>query len=212
MLLKTLVKTFISLFVFSSYAQESIRNTQVGITPGVIEIAGISRNQDTNNTIHPAFAKTSRPCPPFCIQPTNPFYPAQVEMVTELDVIDTIKTIKSGDNSLLLVDARTSGWVEKGTIPGAINIPFTHFKKDKLAHDPMFVIQLLVEHFGVLHSHELLDFSQAKTLVLFCNGSWCEQSPLAIKALLKLGYPAAKLKYYRGGINNWHSLSLTITE
>ena len=29
----------------------------------------IMRNQDTDNTVDPAYAKTSRKCPPFCIQP-----------------------------------------------------------------------------------------------------------------------------------------------
>ena len=29
----------------------------------------IMRNQDNSATVNPAFAKTSRPCPPFCIQP-----------------------------------------------------------------------------------------------------------------------------------------------
>ena len=31
----------------------------------------IMRNQDTKNTVNPAFAKTSRECPPFCIQPSR---------------------------------------------------------------------------------------------------------------------------------------------
>ena len=30
----------------------------------------IKRNQDNGNTVNAAFAKTSRPCPPFCIQPS----------------------------------------------------------------------------------------------------------------------------------------------
>ena len=29
----------------------------------------IMRNQDQKNMVNPAFAKTSRKCPPFCIQP-----------------------------------------------------------------------------------------------------------------------------------------------
>ena len=29
----------------------------------------IMRNQNNANTVNPAFAKTSRPCPPFCVQP-----------------------------------------------------------------------------------------------------------------------------------------------
>ncbi|MGB1010663.1 MAG: rhodanese-like domain-containing protein, partial [Thiolinea sp.] len=50
----------------------------VNITPGVMSVkvktpggeeVEIMRNQDNAATINPAFAKTSRPCPPFCIQP-----------------------------------------------------------------------------------------------------------------------------------------------
>jgi len=46
---------------------EEVKGKGVGITKGVMEVAGISRNQDNNAMIDPAFAKTSRPCPPFCI-------------------------------------------------------------------------------------------------------------------------------------------------
>ncbi|MDH3355786.1 MAG: rhodanese-like domain-containing protein, partial [Chromatiales bacterium] len=35
------------------------------------------------------------------------------------------------------------------------------------------------------------------------------QSPLAIKALLKLGYPAEKLKWYRNGMQDWEILGLS---
>ncbi|HAY41475.1 MAG TPA: sulfurtransferase, partial [Gammaproteobacteria bacterium] len=28
-------------------------------------------------------------------------------------------------------------------------------------------------------------------------------------ALLQIGYPASKLKYYRGGMNSWQSLGLS---
>ena len=53
------------------------------------------------------------------------------------------------------------------------------------------------------------DFSQAKDVLLWCNGPWCGQSPRAIKALLALGYPADKIYYYRGGMQMWQSLGLT---
>jgi rhodanese-related sulfurtransferase len=34
-----------------------------------------------------------------------------------------VKKIYDGDASIMVVDSRTPGWVEKGTIPGAMNIP-----------------------------------------------------------------------------------------
>ena len=41
---------------------------EIGLSVSVGEHK-IMRNQDNAATVNPAFAKTSRPCPPFCIQP-----------------------------------------------------------------------------------------------------------------------------------------------
>jgi rhodanese-related sulfurtransferase len=182
----------------------------VGITKGVLKIAGISRNANNGNTVDPAFAKTSRPCPPFCIQPTEPFAPAAVETVTELDIINVAQLISFGDADNMIVDARTPGWAKKGMIPHAVNVPFTKLNSKALAKDPMAVVELMVEKFGVKDLDGVLDYDGAKTLYLYCNGSWCGQSPAAIRALLTMGYPQSKIKYYRGGMNDWKLLGLTV--
>ena len=181
----------------------------VGIVSGVLEIAGISRNADSSNMVDPAFAKTSRPCPPFCIQPTAPFAPAAVDTVTELDVIHAARDSANGDTSVLVVDARTPGWVKKGTIPHSVNVPFTKLNSKALAKDPMAVVEILTGTFGVKDMDGVLNYDNAKTLYQFCNGSWCGQSPASIRALLTMGYPENKIKYYRGGMNAWKSLGLT---
>ena len=70
----------------------------------------------------------------------------------------------------------------------------------------------MVESVGLLggdQKTEQWDFSNAKELLLWCNGPWCGQSPRAIHGLLKAGYPAEKLYYYRGGMQMWQSLGLT---
>jgi len=182
----------------------------VGIVKGVMEIAGISRNADNDNTVDPAFAKTSRPCPPFCIQPTNPFAPAVVETVSELDIIHAARDVAAGDSSILVVDSRTPGWAKKGMIPHAINVPFTKVNSKALAKDPMAVVDILTGTFGVKDMDGVLNYDNAKTLYLYCNGSWCGQSPAAIRALLTMGYPQSKIKYYRGGMNDWKLLGLTV--
>lgn len=186
----------------------------VGIVKGVMDVAGISRIQDNKNTIHPAFAKTSRPCPPFCIQPSHPFAPAAVDTVTELDMIAAAEKIAGGDKSVMIVDARTPVWTtakKGGKIPHSVNIPFNKMNSKALAKDPMAVVDLMVDNFGVVNNDDVLNFNNAKTLYLYCNGLWCGQSPAAINALLSLGYPESKLKYYRGGMNAWHSLGLSTT-
>jgi rhodanese-related sulfurtransferase len=174
-----------------------------------MEVAGISRVQDGKNTINPAFAKTSRPCPPFCIQPTAPFAPAAVETVTELDMIHAARDMVAGNSDILIVDARTPSWFKRGTIPHSINIPFTRVNSKALNKDPMGVVEIMVESFGVVDLDGVLDYDKSKTLYLFCNGSWCGQSPASIRALLTMGYPQDKIKYYRGGMNSWESLGLT---
>jgi len=46
----------------------------------------IMRNQDTEAVINPQFAKTSRTCPPFCIQPIS--LAPGVETLGEIEVLD----------------------------------------------------------------------------------------------------------------------------
>lgn len=193
----------------TAYA-ETVKGKAVGIVKGVMNVAGISRSQNTKNTINPSFAKTSRPCPPFCIQPTHPFTPAEVDTVTELDVIHAARDASEGDSSILLVDARTPSWNKRGSIPHSVNVPFTNLNSKALSKDPMAVVEILTDRFGVVDMDGVLNYDKAKTLYLYCNGSWCGQSPASIKALLTMGYPQNKIKYYRGGMNSWESLGLTV--
>ncbi len=210
MKLKTLVISVASVALLASTAVTA--NKPVGITKGVMSIAGISRNQNNKATINPVFAKTSRPCPPFCIQPTNPFAPASVDTVSELDVLYALRDISRGDKSKMVIDARTPVWTtakKGGTIKGAVNISYKKLNAKAIAKDPDAVMEILTKRFGVTEQDGIFNFSKAKTLYLFCNGLWCGQSPAAIRALLSLGYPEHKLKYYRSGMNAWHSLGLS---
>jgi len=165
----------------------------------------IMRNQDQKNTVNPAFAKTSRKCPPFCIQPA--VLAPGVETIGEVEVIHYLKQMQT-DPSILVVDSRTPDWAAKGTIPGAINIPWTSLNPAKGA-DPISIGEILEGKFNAKNLEGLWDFSKAKTLVMFCNGMWCGQSPNNIKNLLKFGYPAHKIKWYRGGMQDWEILGLT---
>jgi len=169
----------------------------------------IQRNQSLDNLVNSEYAKTSRKCPPFCIQPYN--LGNGVETIGELELLNYLKKSSSGDNSILIIDSRTKDWVKKGTIPGSINIPWTLLKPEAGA-DPFEVAELLEKKFGAINIEGLWNFSNAKTLVLFCNGMWCGQSPSSIKTLLRFGYPAEKLKWYRGGMQDWEILGLTVVK
>ena len=203
----------------------------VGITPTIKSVAvwhngkatKIERIQDNKNTVIPAFAKTSRPCPPFCIQPIS--LGGGVETIGEVEVINYAKKMSDGDKSILLVDSRTPDWVAKGTIPSAVNVSWTELTPKKGA-TTAGIIKVMTGQFGVKlksgvdaldvdeaiaenNTKSVFDFSAAKTLVMFCNGMWCGQSPASIAALKKFGYPTSKIKYYRGGMQDWQILGLT---
>ncbi|HBC56891.1 MAG TPA: sulfurtransferase [Gammaproteobacteria bacterium] len=169
----------------------------------------IQRNQDSRNQVNPTYAKTSRNCPPFCIQPAT--IAPHVDTIAELELIDYLERMAQGDKSILVIDSRTPDWVKKGTIPGSVNIPWTKLSMDQGAN-PIEVADILERQFGAQEIDGLWDFSNVKTLALFCNGIWCGQSPTNIRALIKLGYPPEKLKWYRGGLQNWENLGLTVVK
>jgi len=203
--------------LFGGVATAADQDGKVGITSTLKKFEGevngqpvvIQRNQNPRNTIRPSFAKTSRPCPPFCVQPMH--LAPGVETIGELEVIDYVRRMSEGDDSILLIDSRTPDWVRKGTIPGAINIPWTRLNPARGA-DPISISELLTGQFGATDLEGLWDFSDAKTLVLFCDGAWCGQSPNNIKNLLRFGYPANKIKWYRGGMQAWEMLGLSTAE
>jgi hypothetical protein len=82
----------------------------------------IMRNQNQSNSVNPDFARTSRTCPPFCIQPSE--LAPGVTTIGELEVLRFLKQVSDGDASVMVIDSRTSAWVEKGVIPGTVNIPW----------------------------------------------------------------------------------------
>ena len=163
----------------------------------------IQRNQDTTHHLTNSFAKTSRPCPPFCVNPIH--LQKGVTTVGVLELLDFLdKKVKNGEG--VLVDARMPQWFEKGTIPGSINIPFTILSAGIDNPHTQKIIKLL----GATQNDKgEWNFDNARELMLFCNGLWCGQSPRAITALIEDGYPAEKLYWYRGGMQSWQLLGLT---
>ena len=55
----------------------------------------------------PAFAKTARPCPPFCMQPM-PLAPG-VETLGDSKSLTMPLIMSAGDSSIILADSRTPG-------------------------------------------------------------------------------------------------------
>lgn len=163
----------------------------------------IERVQKTSNKLTNSFTKTSRKCPPFCINPIE--LEGDIQTIGELEVLRFLdKQVR--DNKGLFIDARMPAFYNKGTIPGSVNIPFTVLTKGLESKHTVKILKLL----GATEKEGKWDFKNVRELALFCNGLWCGQSPAAIKNLVKLGYPADRLYWYRGGMQAWQSLGLTV--
>jgi rhodanese-related sulfurtransferase len=168
----------------------------------------IERNRDNTNMVDLEYAITSRPCPPYCIQPM--VLAAGVETIGELEVLSYLKRMSTGQEPILVIDSRDPEWLTKGMIPGAVSIPWTRLHTQHA--DPAAIAEILQFQFGAIRQGPLWNFSYAKTLVFYCNGMWCGQSPTNIRALLAMGYPAHKLKWYRDGMQGWLLLGLTTVQ
>ena len=123
------------------------------------------------------------------IQPLVPV--AGVTPVGETEIIEALS-----DRNALVVDMRDTNDRVKGTIPGSLGIPYTE----------------MVERMGELGCTKTgtkWDCAAAKKVYAFCNGPVCPQSPIAIRAMTREGFPASKIYYYRGGMLDWDALGLT---
>ena len=107
----------------------------------------------------------------------------QVETVGEREVIELL------DRGVLAVDTRTPEYVAEGTLPGARSIPHGEIA-DRIA--------------------ELDEQGPDRPVLVFCNGPQCTATPQAVEALLDAGFPASRLRYYRGGIHDWVTLGLPV--
>ncbi|NRP39562.1 Rhodanese-like domain protein [Marinobacterium sp. xm-a-121] len=127
----------------------------------------------------------------------QPMVPAEgVTPVGEIDVIEAI-----GKENNMIVDMRMKDHVlQLGTIPGSINIPYTE-------------VAMNMDQFGCEKQGEGWSCADVTTKIYaFCNSSTCPQSPSGIRAMIREGYPAELIYYYRGGYQDWTIHGLTTVE
>ena len=152
----------------------------------------IEREQDNAANLEGEWAQVARACPPFCIQPMTPA--EGVETIGELELLEALQ-----DPDVKVIDSRTYDWWKGGTIPGAVSLPYNQ------------VVDRL-EELGCEPDFDGWDCSDADRVVMFCNGLWCGQSPTAIRAIIAEGYPADRIRYYRGGMQTWRLLGLPVMQ
>lgn len=169
------------------------------------------------STIRGALSINSTACPPFCLQPLQLEIPVQT--IAEAELIDFMLTDLRDDNGLI-IDVRNKNSYQVATIPGSIHYYVRDIQKGPGDKD----FEQMLERFGAkrhdgltitdkltnlleLDGHGMKtdnwDFSEAKTLV-FWNGSAIDPTAArAIQVMYEAGYPAEKLKWYRGGLASW---------
>jgi len=156
-------------------------------------------------------------CPPFCLQPMQLDIP--VETVGEREIIDFMLDELRNDSGAL-VDVRSRQEYDTATIPGSVNF----FIQDIQKGSGNAKFDAMLESFGAKKRGDIdgftrfmetiglkddsmvtdiWDFSDAKELIVWTNSSINKISVDSIRLLLEAGYPAAKLKWYRGGLASW---------
>ena len=141
-------------------------------------------------------------CPSSCVQPIS--VAAGVDTLAELEVIAFLQNAVSAGAGLLIDVRRPSGF-SSGSVPGAVNVPLATFRPENPYRSD------LLSALGVSNADSAPGFGGAFALVLFGNGPDDADAPDAIKHLLDAGYPAGKIKYYRGGASTWSALGLSIS-
>ena len=146
---------------------------------------GTKLKQDRSQPKPEAFQDPAmRKCPPFCVEPE--ILPG-AETIRVEDFPKLAADIQAG--KIIIVDMRTPDWYQKGTLPGAINLPYTDLTGQQTKAKAR--MKKLAE----------------KAIIAFCNGWWCGQSPTGIKALIDLGY-TGKIYYFRDGNQGWADAGL----
>jgi rhodanese-related sulfurtransferase len=198
------MKPYIFLFLIASlslHAKEVLIEKGLKSVPIIHkgEVVNIQRNQDRSHEIMKFYQGTWRGK----IQPLYPFGSHPVETVAELEVIEYINDISHGDEQVLIIDARPqSATIITGMIPAALRIDNNQLRALSTRNQTLAV-------FGVDTDVTGYNYTNAKILVIYCNGFWCGKSPKMIRKLIALGYPPELLKYYRGGMQAWRSVGLT---
>lgn len=167
--------------------------------------------------------QSSDACPPFCIQPI--YLDVPVDTVGETEIVDFMLTaLREGRGTL--VDVRSPKSYNTSTIPGSVSLFIQDLKKAKdndemgriferfgakRRETPNWLVQQL-EGYGLIGNGLRTadwDFSEAKELVVWSTGATEPSSARVVRMLLEAGYPASKLKWYRGGMASWQYWGFT---
>ena len=119
---------------------------------------------------------------------------AGVTPVGEIEVLNAMN-----DRDALVVDMREPEDRTNGTIAGSLHIVYTE-------------VAGRLNELGCTKVAGKWDCAGAKKVYAFCNGPACPQSPSAIVAMTRDGFPANRIYYYRGGMLDWSALGFPVVK
>lgn len=105
--------------------------------------------------------------------------------VTRIAAADLQQLLKTGGDSLVLIDSRPAGRYAQGHLPGALSIPLNELEKE---------------------GERLLPTDRSKTLVFYCGGLSCQLSPKSAAIAVKLGFKDVRM--FPEGEPGWKKLDL----
>jgi rhodanese-related sulfurtransferase len=141
-------------------------------------------------------------CPPACIQPLQ-----AADGVATLGPIEVIDFLQSEvvPKTGLLLDVRLPAEFATGHVPGALNVP-----GPTLAADNPYQRDILLA-LGARDAGAVLEFDSAPALALYAEGPLQDEALRAVQDLVAAGYPAQKLRFFRGGMQEWRQFGLTMS-
>ena len=152
--------------------------------------AVIKRSNRPDNTAVKRLLTAQRNCPSRCVQPHE-----AAESVATIGELETIQFLEM--NIGYLIDVRIPALYRIGTIPGAVNLPYRLFARR-------------LNRLGCTKGTFKWSCRHAKDIVVFCDGPGGYEASQTIRDIIRLGYPADRIKYYRGGMQSWTHLGLTV--
>ena len=140
-------------------------------------------------------------CPPDCPQPMR--VAQGVDTLGAVEVLAALQAEVAAGKGLL-VDVRMPEAFAQGHLPGAVNVPGPTLRPENPA------LRAILLALGASETDAALDFALARELVVYGAGPGHVDAAEAVRGLLQAGVPAAKLRYFRGGMQEWLQFGLTV--
>ena len=167
------------------------------------ERVNISRENQEPARIATRFSINGAECGEPCIAPM--VIAEGIETFGELDVLAFLVNEVAG-NTGLMVDARMPADRAKGFIPGTVSLPYATLSPENEFKDE------ILRALGVREIDGMFTFTDARELLVYDNGPSADDAGKLVRNLLDEGYPASKIRYYRGGMQVWAILGFSIKE